>query len=181
MSFSLISTTTVGAGGTTAVTFSSIAGTFTDLVVMVSAKYNNAGWDQNYLSMQFNGDTGSNYTWGNLQFDGFSFPAKEYTTATTRMNLGQIPGGNSGATFMGSVKIQIPYYASSETKVCDSEWSWTRDANSNYNLGVSGGGWTNTGAITSIRLFSPNTLTFAQNSVFSLYGRTKGSGGATVS
>jgi len=181
MTFSLISTTTVGAGGTTAVTFSSIAGTFTDLVVMVSAKYNNAGWDQDYLSVQFNSDTGSNYTWGNLQLDGFSFPAKQLTNGTNRISLGYIPGGNIGATYMCSARIQIPFYSSGEAKVCDSEWAWSANANSQYNLGVSGGGWTNTGAITSIRFFSANSLTFAQNSVFSLYGRTKGSGGATVS
>jgi hypothetical protein len=181
MSFSLISTTTVGAGGTSSVTFSSIPGTFTDLVVLVSAKYSNGGWDQDFLAMQFNADTGNNYTWGNLEFNGFAFPAKQYTSPTNRIGLGQIPGGNIGSTYMGSVKIQIPYYASSQAKVCDSEWSWVQAANSQYALGTTGGGWTNTGAITSIRFFSQNTLTIAQNSVFSLYGRTKGSGGATVS
>lgn len=181
MSFTLIQTTTVGAGGATSVTFSSIAGTFTDLVVIISAKYNNAGWNQDWLSMQFNSDTGANYNWGNLQLDGFSFPGKGYSSGTTRMEMAQIPGGSIGSSFMGSARIQIPFYASSEGKQCDAEWAWVANANSNYNLGVNGGSWTNTSAITSIRFFSSNSLTFAQNSVFSLYGRTKGSGGATVS
>lgn len=181
MTFTLISTTTVGVGGTSSVTFSGIANTFTDLVFIISAKYNNGGWDQDYLSVQFNSDTGANYNWGNLQRDGFGFAAKEYSGSTTRMNLGYIPGGNIGAGYMGSGRIQIPFYASSETKNCDSEWAWSTNANSQYNLGVSGGSWNNTAAITSVRFFSGNSLTIAQNSVFSLYGRTKGSGGATVS
>lgn len=181
MSFSLISTTTVGAGGVSSVTFSSIPATYTDLVLLVSAKYNNAGWDQDFLSVQFNSDTGSNYTHGFLQDDGFSFFGKSYSSPAARINLGYIPGGNTGANFMSNMRIEIPYYATSNAKVIQSEWGWLRDGNYQSANGINGGGWTNTNAITSLTFLSPSSLTIAQYSMFSLYGRTKGNGGATVS
>jgi hypothetical protein len=181
MSFSLISTTTVGAGGAASVTFSSIPGTYTDLVLLVSAKYSSAGYEEDYLSVQFNSDTGSNYTHGILMDDGFSFFTKGYTSPATRVNLGYIPGSNTNANFMSNMRIEIPYYASSNAKVIQSEWGWLRAANYESANGISGGGWTNTNAITSLTFFSPVSATIAQYSMFSLYGRTKGSGGATVS
>lgn len=182
MSMSLISTTTVGAGGAASVTFSSIPATYTDLVLLVSAKYSSAGYDEDYLSVQFNSDTGSNYTHGILMDDGFSFFTKSYTASpTNRVNLGYIPGSLTNANFMSNMRIEIPYYASSNAKVIQAEWGWLRDGNYQSANGIGGGGWTNTNAITSLTFFSSVSATIAQYSMFSLYGRTKGDGGATVS
>ena len=53
-----IATTTLGSGQTS-VTFSSISGTYTDLILIASAS--NTGGATN-IRLQFNGDTATNYS-----------------------------------------------------------------------------------------------------------------------
>jgi hypothetical protein len=59
--FESIATTTVGAGGATTITFSSIPATYQHLQIRVLARTNrSAGVD--IMSMRMNGDTGNNYS-----------------------------------------------------------------------------------------------------------------------
>lgn len=180
MTMTLISTATVGAGGAASVTFSDIAATYTDLVIVASAKFSTAGYDQDLLCVRFNGDsTYGNYSWGQIQ-NSVGTISKTYTSFDTRMKLAYVPGGNTNANYMGVLRMDIPYYASSNAKTMHCEWAWSRNASTASN-GLGGGGWTSTAAITSITLLPSDSTTIAQYSMFSLYGRTKGSGGATVS
>jgi hypothetical protein len=179
MSLTLISTTTVGAGGVSSITFSSIPATYTDLVLIASAKFSSAGYDQDQLSLRFNGDTATNYSWGQIA-NLVGTIGKAYNGTAAKIEAAYVPGGNIAANYMGTVKIEIPYYASANAKTVTAEWAWSRNASTASN-GVNGGGWTSTSAINSITLLPFGSTTIAQYSVFSLYGRTKGSGGATVS
>jgi hypothetical protein len=181
MSFALISTTTVGAGGVASVTFSGIPATFTDLVLIGSARYSTTGYVEELLCVRFNGDsTYGNYSSGQLM-NQVGTATKNYTSLANKMDLAYITGGNLSSNYFGNFKMEIPFYSStSNTKSAHCEWAWSRNASTASN-GLGGGGWTGTAAIDSITLVPFATLTIAQNSVFSLYGRTKGSGGATVS
>ena len=59
--FESIATVTVGSGGAATMAFSSIPGTYTDLLVKVSARTNQSDWNDNSI-VRFNGDTGNNYS-----------------------------------------------------------------------------------------------------------------------
>jgi len=60
LTYTAIATTTVGSGGAASITFSSIPGTYTDLVVKASVR-SNQGNIANSLTIQFNGSS-ANFT-----------------------------------------------------------------------------------------------------------------------
>lgn len=177
----LISTTTVGAGGVSAVTFSSIPATFTDLILVASVRCATAGYNEDALGIRFNGDsTYGNYGFGNLQTSGNGTLTKGLSSMEAQLQIAYVSGGNIAAQFFGTVYLEIPFYTSSSTKAFVSEWALERNATAASN-GTHTGRWTGTAAISSLTIVSYFGSTIGQHSMFSLYGRTKGSGGATVS
>ena len=177
----LISTTTVGAGGVSSVTFSSIGATFTDLILIASVRCSTAGYNEDALGIRFNGDaTYANYRHGNLRSSGNGTLTKEFTSLDNQSQIAYVSGGNVASQFFGTMYLEIPFYTSSSAKAFVSEWALERNATAASN-GTHTGGWTGTATISSLTILSSFGSTIGQHSMFSLYGRTKGSGGATVS
>jgi hypothetical protein len=120
------------------------------------------------LRLQFNDDTGSNYTYHAITGDGSSASAGALTAQPT-----QYPGfliGTSGTTgvFSASIIDILDYANTSKNKV-------TRtlsgvDNNGSGNIGLFSGMWLNTIAITSVTLLPAASSNFIQNSQFALYG-----------
>ena len=73
--YSSISTVTVGSGGASIITFSSIPSTYTHLQVRGIGRSTNAGSGVTQFYMQLNGDTGANYSNHILYGDGGSVGA----------------------------------------------------------------------------------------------------------
>jgi hypothetical protein len=169
----LISSVTVGAGGAANITFSSIPGTYTDLVVVYSGR--SSGNDTDF-QIRFNGST-TGYTVRYLAGSGSS----AYSGNLTAYSLtAQVSWSATTANTFGSTIITIPNYAGSTNK------SWSADSVSENNASTAyqtlyAGVWANTSAITSITLQDIGADNHAQYSTAYLYGLTKGSGGATVS
>jgi hypothetical protein len=168
MSTTLIATTSVGAGGASSITFSSIPGTYTDLLLILSAR---ATSTTSAITLNLNGSATS-FSGRLLQSNG---SAASSTTTTTLISNTSI--STDTANTFGALRLYIPNYAGSTNK------TFSVDAISENNgsaafIQLVAGLWSNTAAITSVTL---NLANFAQNSVASLYGITKGSGGATVS
>jgi hypothetical protein len=163
-----INSYTVGSGGVSSILFSGIPQTYTDLVIKASLRSSiSATNDYGYL--QFNGDTGSNYSY--KQLAGNSNATSASSGTSTGALLLRFTASTAAANVFGDNEIIIPKYLSSANKVAT---SLTASSNS-----VSGASsailsywttlWSNTSAITSITL-APASGNFVQYSTVYLYG-----------
>ena len=71
-SYESIATTTVGAGGATDVTFSSIPSTYQHLQIRALAGNNNGSTGVGSFYVQLNADTGNNYSWHRVFGNGLN-------------------------------------------------------------------------------------------------------------
>ena len=159
-----IQTYTVGSGGATDITFSSIPATYTHLqirgIVRTSAVAE--------IRMQFNGDTASNYSWHEMASTGTARNANN-GTSSPRISIAYWNGFPSTASTFGPLVLDILDYTNTN------KYKTTRaisgyDANGTGGVTFSSGNWRNTSAITDIKLFNDSTYTFEQYSQFALYG-----------
>ncbi len=169
-----ITHTEVGASGAANIQFTSIPATYTDLVILVSARADR-----------------------NTYFDNINvIPNGATTGRTTRILFGDGSGRQSfteayisaygssttaTASTFGNSLIYIPSYRSNLAK------SFSMDSVSENNAtsavqSISAGAWTGTDPITSITLDQGDGSNWVQGTMATLYGITAGSsGGVTVS
>jgi hypothetical protein len=159
-----IATTTLGSAQAS-YTFSSIPQTYTDLVLVASAKSGLTTTTQ--VKLTFNSDTATNYSWTRLLGDGSAASSARGTTQAY-VEVGYI-AGNSGSVQPDMFILQIQNYANSTTyKTLLSRWSSMNAANAYVAAVV--GLWRKTPeAITSITL-APDSTNFQTGSTFTLYG-----------
>jgi hypothetical protein len=167
----LIATTSVGAGGAASVSFTAIPGTYTDLIIISSARTTSA---TDYLIAQLNGTT-SGYS--SMYLGGTGTGVTNSTITTSGLILGDVSGGATANTFQVST-MTIPNYTSATTKECIANGGFENNASA-ANQSVTNSKSSVTAAITTI-LIKGISFNLAQHSTFSLYGVLKGSGGATV-
>ena len=151
-----IATTTLGSAANS-VTFSSIAGTYTDLIMVSAVKLDITG--AYAMGMQFNSDTGANYSFTYVIGTG-SVAASNRGTAQTYAVYG------NGDTDWGNSLVSIQNYSNATTfKTCIARNNNTNNSAQAYvNL------WRNTAAITSIKVMSQSGSNFVTGSTFTLYG-----------
>jgi hypothetical protein len=162
--YQLISSNTVGSGGTGSITFSSIPSTYTDLNLICSVRGNNAA---NYQigKITFNGATTGFST---TILEGTGSAVSSYAGGDLSFVIGD--GANQTASTFGNVSIYIPNYAGSTAKSVSVDSVNENNATAAYALLVAGL-WTGTAAITSIDIASSGGVsTFNQYSSFYLYG-----------
>ena len=177
MSMTLIATATVGSGGASGMTFSSIPASFTDLLVVVAAR-NSGSNISNSLYIRFNGDAGNNYTNRILSGNGSTVTSSR-NSSNSFMNIGDDPGANATSNTFGNTSVYIPNYAGSTNKSVSSD-AVTENNATTASQQILASIWNNTSAITSI-FVSDTGSNLVQNSTASLYGILRGAGGATVS
>lgn len=155
-----IATTTLGTAAAS-VTFSSISGSYTDLVLVCSVQA--SGVED--LCIRFNSDTGTNYSRTTMSGTGSSAVSNRATSQTSAFvdRYGIPPtSGSSFATYL----INIMNYSNSTTYKTvlsrSSEASGGTDAIVNL--------WRNTSAITSIDIQMASLYNLSSGSTFSLYG-----------
>lgn len=161
-----IATTTVGSGGTTTITFSSIPQTYTHLQLRVLQRGTGSG--SNYTNkLQFNGDTTSaNYREHYLYGDGASAVAG--SVQQWYIAQGAIPAaGNTSGIFGTAVVDILDYTNTSKNKVVRTLSGF--DANGSGEIMFDSLLWINTGAINQITM-EVYTTNFAQYSQIALYG-----------
>jgi hypothetical protein len=174
MSITLVSTATVGSGGAASIDFTGIAGTGTDLLLIVSGRFVNASAATG-LWIQFNNAT-TNQSVRILEGNGTTASSFNDTKIYAPINA-----ASSTSNTFGNMQFYIPNYAGSTNKSVSIDSVMENNATLGYQ-DVSAALWSNTAAITSITLKDYNaTNNLAQYSTASLYFITKGSGGATVS
>lgn len=165
--YTQIATTTLGSAQSS-VTFSSISGSYTDLV-LVGIGYNGAG-DGYAPRIQFNSDTGTNYSITDLGANGSSASSARQSNQSA-MLLGYVAGWDTTSTQVGMFIAHIMNYSNTTTN--KTVLSRLSQADGTY-PGTDGivGLWRNTNAITSITILGDTGVsqTFASGSTFSLYG-----------
>ena len=125
------------------------------------------GTDLGSYQLNFNSDTGSNYSWHKLQRNGPSVSSTATTSSTSIEINESIPKGQSGSGKFGAGIIDILDFAST-TKNTTVRALIGAIADSDSKITLQSGLWIDTSAVTSVAL-SKDAL-FATGSRFSLYG-----------
>jgi hypothetical protein len=141
------------------VTFSSIPGTYRDLVLVTNGT-SASGADA--LRFRFNGDTGNNYSF--VRMWGENSSAFSSSATTNFAYAGDLPGSN--LAFFSRLQI-MDYSASNKHKGTLASQAYNPAA-ANYNAFTTANRWSNNNAITSISVFC--VTTFNIGTTFSLYG-----------
>lgn len=173
----LISTVTVGAGGASSILLDNIPQTFTDLVIKLSGRSVSTS-NLIDVALRFNGSS-SSYSHRYVYGTGSSTASTSNYTGTDKLYFGTVTKGLWTANTFGNTEIYIPNYAGSASKTVTVDSVSEQNSSEAYQF-LTAGLWSNSAAITSISLFVIGD-NLAQYSSASLYGITKGSGGATVS
>lgn len=154
--YTSIATTTLGSA-TTNITFSSISGSYTDLILVGS--FSNA--INTNLFYQFNSDTGNNYSNTYLSGNGSTASSGRFTS---RANIVVDPSGSGVGTGMATILASFNNYSNSTTY----KTALTRIGSAGLELGANVGLWRSTAAITSIKFYADQN--FNTGSTFTLYG-----------
>lgn len=161
--YKLISSSTVGSGGTASFTFSSIPDTYTDLVVKASLR--TSGAVGSYRAT-FNGSA-TGYSERLLYGDGSSVGSASASSGTY---INWIFNTTSGTSIFANCEFYIPNYASANKKTILADIV-TENTGGGAQQYVEAALWDNTAAITSITLTMQGTSPlFAEYSTFYLYG-----------
>ena len=154
--------TTTADGTSNTVTFSSIAGTYTDLV-LIGGNVNSASAG-NTPFIRFNSDSGTNYSGTILEGNG--------TSAQSGRRTNNSNGVPIGGTFVGSNStaynfiVSIMNYANTTTY----KTTLARYNNSAAETEADVGLWRSTAAITSLTIRTDGGANWSSGSTFTLYG-----------
>jgi hypothetical protein len=156
-----IATNTTSGTSTSTITFSSISGTYTDLVLVISAKAATVGMD---LGIQLNGDTTTTYSSTFLTGNGTSAGSYKDTNAN-KLTLEYNASVRTGEYSVHIVNFQN--YSNTTTYK-------TVINRANSTTGTDGvvGLWRNTSAINSMSIATYGGSNYAAGSTFTLYGIT---------
>jgi hypothetical protein len=156
LTYTPIATQTLGSSAST-VTFSSISGSYTDLVMVISAFTGN---DVAEYTMRLNGDSGTNYSVTSLEGAG-SVAVSQRQSTQPQMYLVGFQGGTYTEPF--TTLIHFMNYSNTTTNKTILSRSSSNAASAYCGL------WRSTAAINTIAITTPSS-TFSTNTTFSLYG-----------
>jgi len=145
-------------GGEASVSFTSIPGTYTDLVLQ-GVVTSGVAYE---LFMRYNSDTGTNYSNTYIEGNGTSATSAR-TTSTSLMSIAYSNNSNPNPMI-----TQIQNYSNTTTY----KTMLSRSSAAGASVMAFVGLWRNTAAITSIelRMNAAGTTVFAANTILSLYG-----------
>ena len=171
-SYESIATTTVGSGGSSTITFSSIPSTYKHLQIRGIARAS-SGTYQSDLNIKINSDTGSNYTLHRLYGDGSTVAAAAATSQTVAAaGRNAIASASSTASaFSGIVCDILDYGNTNKYKTIRTLGGYDNNTSSSGQSQIlfSSDLWLSTSAITQLDL-TLDSGNFAQYSSFALYG-----------
>lgn len=164
-SYESIQTVSLGSGGSSSISFTSIPSTYKHLQIRAIARNEWTINSRNELLMQFNSDTGANYSWHGLDGDG-SAASAQANSSTSSMGTGVLAGDQLTSGIYSALVIDVLDYQNTNkykttramTGVAGG-WLWYRS-----------GSWRSTSAVSTITLLPANSQTFKQYSSFALYG-----------
>jgi hypothetical protein len=165
-SYESIATVTVGSGGSSSISFTSIPATYTHLQIRGIARLTGAYSFEEY-AITINSDTGSNYAYHYLQGTGSAVSASGGASVGAGKSGSWVGGTSLTASVFGTIIFDILDYANTN-KYKTLRMLGGVDSNGSGYVGIASSLWQNTNAITAITLDVPSD--FAQYSQFALYG-----------
>jgi hypothetical protein len=163
--YEAIATVTVGSGGASSIEFTSIPGTYTDLLVKTSLRCNNGSAGADMVLVTLNGST-SDFTHRYIINNAGSVASGSNvprTVAATNRN------GTTASTF-SNCEFYIPNYAGSNNKSISVDYTTEQNGTTSYFQVLSANLWSNSAAITSIKMDDESGHSFVQYSTATLYG-----------
>jgi hypothetical protein len=171
--YTLIASTTLSTAAAP-VNFTSIPGTYTDLILRYSVR-DDVSTSVDYIYIQFNANTGTSqtvYSYTNLRSNGATASSGRgnnvYTPNDNRFNF-----STTTANTFTSGEMYIPSYTSAANKIVSSVSAFEDNSTTAY-LDTSAGQYLSSSAVTSIRINrvggSGGTILFEAGSSFYLYG-----------
>jgi len=157
-----IATTTLGSNALS-YTFTSISGTYTDLILVANAKSTQTGSAANGMRITYNGDTATNYSETYLYGDGTTASSSR-STSQAYLTFGDLPQASNTAWNINITHIMN--YANTTTY----KTSLTRGNIATVATLATVGMWRSTSAITSIKIERDGSNLLAAGSTFTLYG-----------
>ena len=116
--YKLISAVTVGAGGSSTISFSSIPATYTDICLKLSARStsNTSGQTTTYVNLTFNGDSGAYYDQRNVSaFFGGTISNQNWSNQNS-FYVYQIDASTATSNIFSNTEIYVPNYTSTSNK-----------------------------------------------------------------
>jgi hypothetical protein len=157
-----IATTTVGSGGSSSVTFSSIPSTYTHLQVRGIARRSSGNTN---TIVRFNSDSANNYSTHYLIGNGSTASAGAESSVSRFYFDVLTASANSYST---SVMDILDYANTNKYKTARTLSGI--DLNGSGSVWLASGSWRNTAAITTVTLSLDSSANFEQYSSFALYG-----------
>jgi hypothetical protein len=161
------SAVTVGSGGATEMNFTSIPATYTDLLVIMSARSDRAGSVLDVPYVRFN-NSSTSYVDRALNGNGSAASSNVDNGDNIAIGPGTVNASNSTADVFSSLQFYVPNYLSSTYKSTSSEMVYEANTTTAYSS-LAAGLWSNTSAITSVKLLLKYG-NFVQHSTAYLYG-----------
>ena len=160
-----IATTTLGSAAAD-ITFSSISGSYTDLVLVMTGRFDSANTSRELRIQVGNGsiDTGSNYSITRIAGYGSGL-FSDRVSNSTNMTAGVIPAANAPSGYIGNAIYQFQNYSNTTTN--KTILNRTNDGN-DWTAAVVGL-WRSTSAINTIKIFGL-TANLVAGSTATLYG-----------
>ena len=164
----LIAKTTLGSSAAS-VDFDSIPGTYTDLMLVASARHDVAYLD---CYLRINNDSGSNYSYRRLTANGATAASANASSQTWLSLFPLINASGYTANTFSSLEVYIPNYAGSTNKSVSATGATETNATTSY-IGAIAGLWSQTSAITRLTFFPDSGANLVSGSSFFLFGMTK--------
>lgn len=162
-SFDSIATTTVGAGGASSITFSSIPSTYTHLQIRALARSAGPNNGENTKIYVNGSSAATNYAWHALRGDGATVVSGGQTNAYIVANVGTT---NTANVFSGLIIDILDYTNTNKNKTVRTLYGF--DANGSGYIGLNSVLVPTTSTISQIDIFMD--YNFTQYSSFALYG-----------
>jgi len=157
--YTALATTTLGSN-TASVTFSSISGSYTDLVLVINGQLSTVGSP----IMRVNSDSGTNYSCTQIYGDGSSAVSGRVSNFSSAVI--SFLNANCAINEDFAIIVNLQNYSNSTTyKTFLSRVSKaTQQAEANVTM------WRNTNAITSVQVLVSSSGVYKSGSTFTLYG-----------
>jgi hypothetical protein len=170
--YDALATVTVPSGGVASVTFAGIPTGYKHLQVRALVQSNRSTFPDGYFMRVGNGsvDSGSNYSWHNVDGDGSGAYA-DARSAVTAARIGTITGQSATSMFAGTVTDILDYANTNKNKTVRSLFGYdTNGGGVGQRVGLFSAGWYSTTAINIITIYPEIGSGFQQYSSFALYG-----------
>jgi hypothetical protein len=164
----LIASSTVGAGGASTISFSSIPSTYTDLCVKLSTRAAATGWTTSTIQLTFNGVGGTSYSRRTLYNKSDGTGGSDSASSVAYIaGIGDDGSSATSNTFANN-EFYIPNYAGSNYKSVSID-SVVENNGTDTAAQLTAGLFSNTSAISSLSILDVNG-NFVQYSTAYLYG-----------